>query len=251
MIYSYCQVAEEDKNAEQLRDYQIALMICSTSLLATFMAQQSCIIGIKFAQGDYEPQNYQKMNCFSRLTNILLLTVLGATTTFLVEVIDNVAKIMKLPGLLLGGTRGAERVSDCFAFLKQKLTNLNGYQLKSLEEQRKVNALLFENLPSALLLFSIKIGLLDCPGLAGANATAINISLATTLISVAITVAITNIQSKWLQQSTLSYLMTKMTANNNWIPFVHLIAKRDCKLNINFGDLSIKLPFASHAVGFQ
>ena len=45
--------------------------------------------------------------------------------------------------------------------------------------------------------------------------------------------------------------MTKMTANNNWIPFVHMIAKRDCKVNINFGDLTIKLPLVSHMVGFQ
>jgi hypothetical protein len=45
--------------------------------------------------------------------------------------------------------------------------------------------------------------------------------------------------------------MTKMTANNNWIPFIHLIAKRDCTININYGDLSIVIPFVSHALGFQ
>lgn len=45
--------------------------------------------------------------------------------------------------------------------------------------------------------------------------------------------------------------MTKMTANNNWIPFIHKIAKRDCKININYGDLSIVVPFISHALGHQ
>lgn len=45
--------------------------------------------------------------------------------------------------------------------------------------------------------------------------------------------------------------MTKMTANTNWIPFVHLITRRTCDININFGDLSIKIPFFSHAFGFQ
>jgi len=45
--------------------------------------------------------------------------------------------------------------------------------------------------------------------------------------------------------------MTKMTANNNWIPFIHLVAKRDVQININYGDLSIVIPFVSHALGFQ
>ena len=65
------------------------------------------------------------------------------------------------------------------------------------------------------------------------------------------TVIKTYIESCWLKESTLSYLMTKMTANNNWIPFVHLITKRDCKVNINYGDLSIVIPFMSHVFGFQ
>lgn len=49
----------------------------------------------------------------------------------------------------------------------------------------------------------------------------------------------------------MSYLMTKMTGNNNWIPFIHLIARRTCDININFGELIIKMPFISHALGVQ
>jgi len=80
---------------------------------------------------------------------------------------------------------------------------------------------------------------------------AVNISLASTLFQVAITVFMTNLESSWLQETTLSYLMTKMTANNNWIPFIHLIAKRDCQLNINYGDLSISVPLLTHVLGVQ
>ena len=65
------------------------------------------------------------------------------------------------------------------------------------------------------------------------------------------TVILTYVESRWLQESTLSYLMTKMTANNNWIPFVHKITKRDCQLNINYGDLSVVIPFISHVFGHQ
>lgn len=79
----------------------------------------------------------------------------------------------------------------------------------------------------------------------------INISLASTMLQIALTVMRTYIESRWLKESTLSYLMTKMTANNNWIPFVHLIVKRDCMNNINFGDMAIVIPFISHVFGFQ
>lgn len=112
--------------------------------------------------------------------------------------------------------------------------------------------LLFENLPFTALVFAIKIGWLNCTELSeGKSAITVNISLFSTLLQVVLTVFMTFMESRWLQESTLSYLMTKMTANNNWIPFIHLIAKRDCKININYGDLSIVVPFLSHAVGHQ
>lgn len=79
----------------------------------------------------------------------------------------------------------------------------------------------------------------------------INISLASTLLQVMMTVGQTRLESSWLKESTLSYLMTKMTSNNNWIPFIHQITKRECHLNINYGNLTIKTPFVSHVFGFQ
>lgn len=102
-----------------------------------------------------------------------------------------------------------------------------------------------------MLVFAIKVGFLNCPELTGKSSLMINISLASTLFQVSLTVLVTKMESSWLKEHTLSYLITKMTANNNWIPFIHMIAKRDCKININFGDLSIKIPFISHVFGFQ
>ena len=72
-----------------------------------------------------------------------------------------------------------------------------------------------------------------------------------TLIQITITLTMTYIESRWLKESTLSYLITKMTANTNWIPFVHLFARRQSNININYGDLQIRLPFLSHVFGFQ
>jgi len=45
--------------------------------------------------------------------------------------------------------------------------------------------------------------------------------------------------------------MTKMTANNRWIPYMHKIAARQCNVNIHFGELAVRLPFVSHAFGYH
>lgn len=247
----YSNLEPTPENAQIAQHYQVALTVMFLALTATFMAQQSCIIGMKFAQGDFEPQNFKQTSCFSKLVNIMLLTFTGVFFVIPVEILDNLCKMFKLFGLLFGGATGVQKVQDCFTSLKQRLTRLNTYQLNCLEQQRKVTALLFENLPFTLLIFVIKLGLLNCPEQAGGSAQAINISLGTTLLAVLSTLTVTYIESRWLQESTLSYMMTKMTANNNWIPFIHLIAKRDCTININYGDLSIVIPFVSHALGFQ
>lgn len=247
----YSNLEPTPENAQIAQHYQVALTVMFLALTATFMAQQSCIIGMKFAQGDFEPQNFKQTSCFSKLVNIMLLTFTGVFFVIPVEILDNLCKMFKLFGLLFGGATGVQKVQDCFTSLKQRLTRLNTYQLNCLEQQRKVTALLFENLPFTLLIFVIKLGLLNCPEQAGGSAQAINISLGTTLLAVLSTLTVTYIESRWLQESTLSYMMTKMTANNNWIPFIHLIAKRDCTININYGDLFIVIPFVSHALGFQ
>lgn len=216
------------------------------------MAQQSSIIGMKFSQGDFEPQNFRNANYLVKLVNVFFLTFLGALFIVPLEVLDNLSKFCKLPGLIFGGVKGAERVGNVFNHLKYQFTGLNAYQSNSLEQQRKVTALLFENLPYTLLVIAIKFEVLDCKELSdGSSSLTINIALTSTLFQVFLTVMMTYIESRWLKETTLSYLMTKMTANNNWIPFVHLFAQRQCKININYGDLSIKLPFLSHVFGVQ
>lgn len=112
---------------------------------------------MKFAQGDFEPQNFKKLGCLNKFVNILLLTFTGAFFLIPIEILDNLSKIFQLPGLVFGGTKGVRKVSDCFIHLKRSVTKLNAYQLSSLEEQRRVTALLFENLPFTILVFAIKM----------------------------------------------------------------------------------------------
>ena len=57
-------------------------------------------------------------------------------------------------------------------------------------------------------------------------------------------------ESKSLKEDTLGYLMTKMTSNNGWIPYVHLINKKDFSLNINYSGIICNIPFISHSLGY-
>jgi hypothetical protein len=52
-----------------------------------------------------------------------------------------------------------------------------------------------------------------------------------------------------LKESATGYLMSKMTANNKWIPFMHLIVKRDCQINIHFGQVDLNVPFLTKVLG--
>lgn len=117
------------------------------------------------------------------MINVLLLTFTGVFFLIPLEILDNLNKIFKLPGLIFGGIKGVECVSNFFAYLKYKLTRLNKFQLRSLEYQRKVTALLFENLPFTFLVFAIKLKLLDCSELSeGKSSNTVNISLMSTLV---------------------------------------------------------------------
>lgn len=63
----------------------------------------------------------------------MLLTFAGVFLVVPVEILDHLNKILKLPGLLVGGPNGVKKVDDCCTFIKQKLTRLNKYQLHCLE----------------------------------------------------------------------------------------------------------------------
>jgi hypothetical protein len=89
---------------------------------------------MKFAQGDFEPQNFYKIGCFRKLKSVILLTFIGVYQSIFIEVMDNLCKIFSFFGLLFGGTKGVDCVKNCFTLVKSKVTGLNEYQLFSLEE---------------------------------------------------------------------------------------------------------------------
>lgn len=114
-------------NARFLVDYQIALFICFVSIASTIMATQSCIIGMKFSQGDFEPHNFKKQSCIAIIFNYLILTFAGALLIVPLEILDNLQKIMKLPAIIVAGPAGVQKVDQCFFHMKHRLTKLTVY----------------------------------------------------------------------------------------------------------------------------
>ena len=64
------------------------------------MSTQSVMIGMKFAQGDFEPQNFKEINCISKIFHFFLLTFIGASFMVLLEILDNVSKVFGFFGLV-------------------------------------------------------------------------------------------------------------------------------------------------------
>lgn len=95
----------------------------------------------------------------------MLLTISGAVFLIPFELLDHLNKILKFFGLIFGGIKGKNFIEDFISYLKKKLSGFNRYQLDSLEHQRKVTALLFENLPFTFLVITIKMKILRCPEL--------------------------------------------------------------------------------------
>ena len=58
--------------------------------------------------------------------------------------------------------KGKEPIKEFFMKCKMKLLGLNEYQLESIDEQRKISILLFENMPFLALLLLIKAGVIRC-----------------------------------------------------------------------------------------
>lgn len=111
--------------------------------------------------------------------------------------------------------------------------------------------LIFENIPQIILIMLIKSKWLNFSCLIkDQDEWAINLSLTFTIISIVLTVLTTYIESRSLKEQTLGYMMTKMTSNNRWIPYMHKIMRRDNDININYGWLSLELPFISHTFGY-
>jgi hypothetical protein len=104
-----------DEKIDAIRkDYLIALMVSFTAFVSVFMVQQSSIIGMKFAQGDFEPLNFKNINIFTKISNIALLTIIGMTIMVIIEILDAATKVCKLFGLIFGGTKGATKVENVF-----------------------------------------------------------------------------------------------------------------------------------------
>ena len=44
--------------------------------------------------------------------------------------------------------------------------------------------------------------------------------------------------------------MTRVSANNNWIPFIHLLATNKVDNSSDYSNIFVKIPFVSEALGY-
>ena len=56
--------------------------------------------------------------------------------------------------------------------------------------------------------------------------------------------------SRSLNESYLLYLMTRMTANNKWFPFIHEFQTQVMDRNISFSDVKIHNGFLTDVLGY-
>jgi hypothetical protein len=109
------------------------------------------------------------------------------------------------------------------------------------------------------LLLAIIYDVLNCEGLTDHDAEIAYLSIKKyTIIKLAFVGTVSNIfkvvftifnEAKSINETPLLYLMTRMTANNKWFPFIHEFQTKEMDRNISFSDMMIHLPVLTDAMG--
>lgn len=106
-----------------------------------------------------------------------------------------------------------------------QLLGLNEYQVESIEEQRKISILLFENMPFLALLLLIKADVIRCDVLNTKEyQRTVLASAFFSLLSLLNKIAESKIIANFYDQRVLFYFMNRMAALGRWYPYQHLIA---------------------------
>jgi hypothetical protein len=114
---------------------------------------------MKFAQGDYDQAAFSNKSCCSKFAHFLLLSVLGPLLFFFVEIIEQFKKLFLIFGIC--STNCRKQIDHGFDEVKSCLTGLNGFQLNSIEKQKKMTTLMFENFPMNVLHILILFKVID------------------------------------------------------------------------------------------
>ena len=69
-------------------DYKISLIVSILAIIAPFFVSHSCLISMKFAQGDYDQAAFEKKSYPSKFAHFILLSVFGPLLFFFVEIIE-------------------------------------------------------------------------------------------------------------------------------------------------------------------
>ena len=69
-------------------DYKVSLIVSVLALAAPICVSHSNLIGMKFAQGDYDIGVFDKKSCPSKFAQIIVLSVFGPILFIVVELIE-------------------------------------------------------------------------------------------------------------------------------------------------------------------
>lgn len=168
------------------------------------------------------------------------------------EIFDFLSKMLSIVDAIFQLFKpGEEPVKQFFENLKKELYGLNNYQLESIDAQRTVSIMLFENLPFTILLLMVKFNLLKCDVLnKDKYQKAVMTSFASSILSLLMNLVESKFTAMYFNETLMQFLMNKMTANSRWYPLKHLFQSRNFASNMNFGDLAVEIPVISHTFGY-
>jgi len=118
--------------------------------------------------------------------------------------------------------------------------------------------MMFEDIPQVCLLLFILSGTLRCGNLTDPEAVAFITIKKYTIIKLTFIGTVSNIvktvfslrnDARSLNENALLYMMTRMTANNKWFPFIHEFQTHKIERNVFFTDIKVHLPYITDAFG--
>ena len=64
-------------------------------------------------------------------------------------------------------------------------------------------------------------------------------------MNITITLITVYFEAQSLNENFITHMMTKLTASNNWFPFIHEFQTQTLDRNVSFSDNKIQLPFSN------
>lgn len=114
-----------------------------------------------------------------------------------------------------------------------------------------MTTLMFENFPMNVLHLLILFKVINIKELnSDGNQKTLIVGIASTFANIVNTLVHTYMFSSALEESFITYMMTQLTASNNWVPFIQKFMVNKINNCIDYSEILVALPFFSNSLGF-